>query len=122
MATLQPAVHRAILIVDVESFGDPARTNADQLTVRDTMYKALRRSFARARISWAGCVKEDRGDGALVLIPPGVPKSRLVTGLPAYLAEALARHNAARSFSFCMNPSDEPQRKPDGERRGEERQ
>ena len=95
MATLQPAVHRAILIVDVESFGDPARTNAHQLAIRDTMYKALRRSFARARISWADCVKEDRGDGALVLIPPAVPKSGLVTGLPGYLAEALARHNAA---------------------------
>ena len=95
MVTLQPAVHRAILIVDVESFGDPARTNAHQLAVRDTMYKALRRSFARARVSWADCVKEDRGDGALVLIPPAVPKSGLVAGLPAYLAEALARHNAA---------------------------
>ena len=94
MVTLQPAVHRAILIVDVESFGDPARTNAHQLAVRDTMYKALRRSFARARVSWADCVKEDRGDGALVLIPPAVPKSRLVAGLPAWLAGSLARHNA----------------------------
>jgi tetratricopeptide (TPR) repeat protein len=94
VVTLQPAVHRAILIVDVESFGDPARTNAHQLAVRDTMYKALRRSFARARISWADCVKEDRGDGALVLIPPAVPKSKLVAGLPAWLAESLARHNA----------------------------
>jgi tetratricopeptide (TPR) repeat protein len=94
VATLRPAVHRAILIIDVEGFGDPARTNAHQVAVRDTMYKALQRSFARARISWADCVKEDRGDGALVLIPSAVPKSKLVTGLPTYLAEALARHNA----------------------------
>jgi tetratricopeptide (TPR) repeat protein len=46
----QPAVHRAIVIVDVESFGDPARTNAHQLAVRDGMYRALRQSFARARM------------------------------------------------------------------------
>lgn len=95
MATLRPAVHRAILVVDVESFGHPARTNAHQLAVRESMYKALQRSFTRARIGWSGCVKEDRGDGALVLIPSAVPKGKLVTKLPAYLAEALARHNAA---------------------------
>jgi tetratricopeptide (TPR) repeat protein len=92
---LQPAVHRAILIVDVERFGDPARTNADQLAVRDGMYQALRQSFSSSRISWADCVTEDRGDGALVLVPPVVPKSWLVTRLPGYLAEALVRHNAA---------------------------
>jgi hypothetical protein len=86
---LQPAVHRAILIVDVENFGDPARTNAHQLAVRDKMYKALRQSFARARISWAECVTEDRGDGVLVLVPPTVAKSWLVTRLPAHLADML---------------------------------
>ena len=92
---LQPAVHRAILIVDVERFGDPARTNAHQLAVRDAMYQALRQSFSSGRISWADCVTEDRGDGVLVLVPPVVPKSWLVTRLPVYLAEALVRHNAA---------------------------
>jgi hypothetical protein len=91
----QPAVHRAILIVDVESFSDPARTNAHQLAVRDGMYRALRQSFARARISWADCAVEDRGDGVLVLVSPEVPKSRLVTRVPVRLAEMLDRHNAA---------------------------
>jgi isoamylase len=92
---VQPAVHRAILIVDVENFGDPARTNADQLAVRDEMYKALRRSLAKARIRWADCEIEDRGDGILVLVPPELPKGWLVTRLPTYLAATLARHNAA---------------------------
>ena len=92
---LQPAVHRAILIVDVENFGDPARTNAHQLAVRDGMYKALRQSFARARISWADCAIEDRGDGVLILVPAAVPKSWLAARLPARLADMLDRHNAA---------------------------
>ena len=92
---LQPAIHRAILIVDVENFGDPARTNTDQLAVRDALYGALRQSFAMARINWAECVTEDRGDGALVLVPPTVPKSWLVTRLPTHLAEMLVRYNAA---------------------------
>jgi tetratricopeptide (TPR) repeat protein len=75
--------------------GDPARTNAHQLAVRDALYQALGQSFSSARISWADCVTEDRGDGVLVLVPPVVPKSWLVTRLPAYLVEALVRHNAA---------------------------
>ena len=92
---VEPAVHRSIVIVDVENFGDPARTNADQLIVRDTMYEVLGQSFARAGIDWDGCEAEDRGDGVMVLVSPFVPKSWLVTMLPAYVAESLIRHNAA---------------------------
>ena len=92
---LQPAVHRTIVIVDVESFSDPARTNAHHLAIREGMYQALQRSFVRARISWDNCETEDRGDGVLILVPPTVPKSRLVTSLSAHLADMLVRHNAA---------------------------
>ena len=91
---IQPAVHRAILIADVENFSAFTRTNADQLAIRDTVYKVLQQSFTSAGIGWAECVTEDRGDGVLILIPPSVPKSRLVEQLPAYLTELLAQHNA----------------------------
>ena len=91
-----PALHRAILIVDVESFGDPARTDTHRLAVRAAMYKALRQSLAGARISWTDCAIEDRGDGVLILVPATVPKSWLVTRLPSRLAGTLGRHNAAR--------------------------
>ena len=94
VARHQPAVHRAILVVDVEEFSRPSRTNADQLAIRDGMYKALTQSFARAGIAWCTC--EDRGDGALILIPPEVPKILLVTKWPAHLVIALNRHNGAR--------------------------
>jgi tetratricopeptide (TPR) repeat protein len=92
---LQPAVHRTILIVDVESFGNPARTDLDRVVVRDAVYHTLQRSFSSARINWADCAAEDRGDGVFVLLPPEVPKSWLVTRLPVRLADSLARHNAA---------------------------
>ena len=96
---LPPAVHRAIVIVDVENFGDPARTNAHQVAVRDRMYQALRQSFARARISWADCEAEDRGDGVLVLIPPNVPKSSLVTTVPAHLDDLFQGVSSSRRRS-----------------------
>jgi class 3 adenylate cyclase len=57
------------------------------------MYDALATAFARPdrqRCRW-----EDRGDGVLVLMPPEVPKGRLVSNLLARLEVALATHNAA---------------------------
>ena len=93
----QPAVHRSIVVIDVEKFGDPARTNADQVVVRDGMYRALEGALANAGISLSSCDIEDRGDGALVLISPEVPKSWLVTRLPIQLAAALGRHNVSCS-------------------------
>ncbi len=96
------AVHRAIMVVDVERFGDPARTNLDQLVVREALYRALPEAFAKSGIGWESCVSEDRGDGALILIPPEVPKTRLVTGLPVMLAAAVSRHNAGCSVPERM--------------------
>ncbi len=89
----QPAVYRSILVIDVEKFGDPARTNADQVAVRDGVYQALAGALASSGISRSSCRIEDRGDGALVLIAPEVPKSWLVTRLPIELAAALGDHN-----------------------------
>ncbi len=82
------------MVVDVERFGDPSRTDLHRLAVRDGLYKALTQAFRKSRIAWAKCVSEDRGDGALILVPPDVPKTRLVISLPAGLVAAINRHNA----------------------------
>jgi NACHT domain-containing protein len=95
MSVLSPAVHRAIVCVDVEGFGDRRRTNPDQVVARDGLYFALSRAFARSGMSWEDCYHEDRGDGALILVPPEVPKSVLVTDVPRELAAALSEHNQA---------------------------
>jgi len=82
------------MVVDVERFGDPARTNLNQLAVREALYEALPAAFAESGIGWESCASEDRGDGALILIPPEIPKTHLVTILPDKLAAAVSRHNA----------------------------
>ena len=87
-------VHHSIMVVDVERFSDPARTNLNQLAVRDALYKALTQAFGKSGIAWESCVSEDRGDGVLILVPSDVPKTRLLTGLPAVLAEVVSWHNA----------------------------
>ncbi len=75
--------------------GDLSRTNLDQLAVRDGLYKALVQAFENGEISWSNCVTEDRGDGALILVPPEMPKSLLVSKIPAALVDAVSMHNEA---------------------------
>ena len=87
------AVHRTIVVVDIAESTHPVRTNDDRLVIREAMYEALATAFGRhdaQRCRW-----EDRGDGVLILVPPEIPKARLVTGLPDRLEAALAQHNAA---------------------------
>jgi len=92
-------VHHSIMVVDVQRFSDPSRTNLNQLAIRVALYGALTVAFAKAGISWDGCVSEDRGDGVLILVPPDVPKTRLLTSLPGMLAAEVSRHNAG-----CTQP------------------
>ena len=89
------AVHRSIVVVDVEGFGDQCRTNPHQVAVRDGLYRALREAFGHAGIPWDDCGREDRGDGVFVLVPAEVPKGLLVESLPSALVAALRAHNGA---------------------------
>ncbi len=89
------AVHRTIVVVDVEGFGDQRRTNAHQVAVRDGLYRVMREAFGRTGISWGDCSREDRGDGVFVLVPAEVPKGLLAESLPLALVTALRAHNAA---------------------------
>ena len=89
------AVHRTIVVVDVEGFGDQRRTNPHQVAVRDGLYRAMRDAFGRAGIAWDDCGHEDRGDGVFVLVPAEVPKGLLVESLPSALVTALHAHNGA---------------------------
>ena len=96
------AVHRAIMVVDIERFCDPSRTTLNQLAIREGLYKALTGSFTKSGMDWANCMSEDRGDGALILIPPDVSKTRLVTSLPTALVASITRHNARSAAAERM--------------------
>src|ERR1700733_9086399 len=89
------AVHRTIVVVDVEGFGDQRRTNRDQLSIRDGLYRAMRDAFGRAGIPWGDCGHEDLGDGVFVFVPAEVPKRLLAEMLPSALVTALGMHNGA---------------------------
>jgi hypothetical protein len=93
MSGVTPALHRAILCVDVEGFGDRRRTNPHQLVVRDGLYRSLRDAFTRSGVERETCYHEDRGDGVLVLVSPDVPKNVLAGRVPRELAVAISEHN-----------------------------
>ena len=94
-----PAVHRTIIAVDVDGFGDPHRTNPNQVAVREGLYRAMREAFRLAGIPWTDRDHEDRGDGMFILVGPDVPKSLFVESLPSALIAALRSHNAAHTDS-----------------------
>jgi len=89
------AVHRTIVVFDVESFGDHRRTNRHQAAVREGLYRSVGEAFGQAGLPWKREDREDRGDGIFVLLPPEVPKSLLVELLPSALVASLTAHNRA---------------------------
>ncbi|GAA4473530.1 ATP-binding protein [Phytohabitans houttuyneae] len=93
------AVHRIIMAVDVEGFGNHNRTSVHQLEVRAGLYAALRGAFSALGMSWADCHTEDRGDGILVLATAELPKAPFVELLPDALAAALREHNRSHEPS-----------------------
>ena len=93
------AVHRTIVAVDVEGFGNLHRTNRNQVAVRDGLYRAMQEACHQAGIPWADLDHEDRGDGMFILVSPGVPKSLFVESLPPALVRTLRRHNSVHPES-----------------------
>lgn len=96
MEPYPPAVHHTIVLTDIENFTDPDRTNLDQLATRQALYEIIEQAFATARIDWAACRTEDRGDGVFTLIPSDVPKALLATNMLSQLARVLAAYNVHR--------------------------
>jgi hypothetical protein len=93
MVQLRRAEHRTIVVLDVESFGDRRRTNANQVAVRAGMYEALQQTFRATGIPWDQCYKEDRGDGVFFLAPPDIHKGLFAESFPQDLIKALNEHN-----------------------------
>ena len=81
-------VPMTILVVDAESFS--LLRNPEQLAARRLLYTVLSESFESAGVPWRHCRHEDRGDGAVVLIPPEIPKPVVVRGLLAGFGDHLA--------------------------------
>ena len=88
-------IHQSILAFDIEGFTDSHRDDNSRLSLRAGFYTLTEEAFEAAGVPWAECWYEDRGDGAIVLVPPHVPKVLLLDPLLGCLSAALTDHNRA---------------------------
>ncbi|GAA1792623.1 cyclic nucleotide-binding domain-containing protein [Actinomadura chokoriensis] len=82
-----------IVFTDIAGFSSRVRDESDRLEVRRAMYAALRQSFEESRVPWDACYSEDRGDGALIVVPAGIPTAAVIDPMIAVLGMRLRRHN-----------------------------
>ena len=94
--------HRAIVVVDVARFTDPARTEHHQRAVHEGLYDLLRVAFDEAGVRWKDCRVDDRGDGAIIYVRPEFPKIWLVDQLPPRLLAGIWRHNHKHAAGASM--------------------
>lgn len=92
-----PPVHTTLVAVDICSFGDRRRDDGVQLHLRREMYDRLMEACAITRLPWWESHREDRGDGALVVMPPYVPPEDLLDPFAHHLTALLRRYNRLAS-------------------------
>lgn len=78
---------------DIADFTRPDRDDEIQLHLRRVLYDMLRDAFTGSGVPWEHCEYHDRGDGALVILPPGTPAQAVIDPLPERLAGLIRRHN-----------------------------
>ncbi|GAA4063423.1 effector-associated domain 2-containing protein [Actinomadura miaoliensis] len=86
-----PSGHCTIFACDIVGFGK--RPDGVQRRLREVMYEALSRCFGASGLPYDDCYREDRGDGAIIILPPASDPARLVHPLPDHLRAELRRHN-----------------------------
>ncbi len=87
----------SILFTDVAGFGNPGRLDPDREVVRAALYQILRSSLEASGVPWADCYYEDRGDGAVIVVPPTISTLRVVDPLIPELAGRLRQYNRRAS-------------------------
>ncbi|WP_143035851.1 hypothetical protein [Lentzea fradiae] len=84
------------MTVDIADFTNSDRRSNHMSALRGGLYDVLKQAFAEVGIDYDECEAEDRGDGALILVPPTFPKSSLADKLPDRLVAEVRRYNSTR--------------------------
>jgi hypothetical protein len=83
----------AVFAVDIVGFTRPDRDDDIRRYLHEKLYDYLQKAFEESGLPWDGCFAEDRGDGALIVIPPGISFKGLIHPLPERLRSLVRRHN-----------------------------
>jgi DNA-binding NarL/FixJ family response regulator/DNA-binding SARP family transcriptional activator len=90
---MHSAQMRGLMFADIVAFS--ARAAAEQIAIRRAFARVLQDACTQAGLPWAECRVEDRGDGALVLLPPDAAVSKLIDPFPQVLGDRLESYNRA---------------------------
>jgi hypothetical protein len=82
-----------LLAFDIHEFTRPDRDEAIRIHLHKALYDVLTDAFAGSGLPWSRCHREDRGDGALVILPPGIPAQPVIDPFPERLRGLIRRHN-----------------------------
>lgn len=85
-----------LFAVDIVGFNGWRRDDDIQMYVHKSLYEMLQAAFDRSDVPWSDCGHEDRGDGALVVVPPTIAVAGLVA-VPDRLRGLVRRHNHVSS-------------------------
>jgi hypothetical protein len=83
----------ALFAVDIAGFTGPGRDDDIRRYLHEELYELLQKAFDGSGIPWADCFHEDRGDGALVIVPPAMACKGIIDPLPERLRGLIRRHN-----------------------------
>jgi hypothetical protein len=86
-----------LFAVDIVGFTSPQRDDDVQFYLHGALYRMLERAFNGSGLPWPACVREDRGDGALVVVPPTISVDGLIDPLPERLRGLACLHNRLSS-------------------------
>ncbi|HLW78206.1 MAG TPA: hypothetical protein VKU44_01280 [Terriglobia bacterium] len=82
-----------LFAVDIAGFNGWHRDDDIQMYVHKSLYEMLQAAFDKSDVPWFSCAHEDRGDGALIIVPPMIPVAGLVDPVPERLRGLVRRHN-----------------------------
>jgi hypothetical protein len=92
----------AVFAVDIVGFTRPDRDDDIRRYLHERLYAYLQQAFNRSGIPWAECFCEDRGDGALIVIPPEIGVKGLIDPLPDKLRALIRWHNHVSAVTADM--------------------
>jgi hypothetical protein len=87
------AIHH--LIINVDAPGSGQLSNPEKLELRKVIYDVIGQAFRAADVAVEKCRVEDRGDGALIIVPPKIPEARMVGVWIEEVHQALRARNGA---------------------------
>jgi class 3 adenylate cyclase len=82
-----------LFAVDIAGFTRPERDDDIRMYLHEELYRILEKAFDGSGTPWTSCFREDRGDGVLIVMPPGIACKHIIDPLPERLRTLIRRHN-----------------------------